>query len=258
VDFVVIIPARHASTRLPGKPLRELAGKPLIQHVYERVRASDANRIIIATDDVRIQRVAESFGAEVCMTSAEHCSGTDRLAEVVDKSTIVTGQIIVNVQGDEPLIPAQSIRQVAESLHFHPEASVATLCTPILSAVELFSPNVVKVAMNNQGYALYFSRAVIPWNRTAFMIQPDELPKHSHYYRHIGLYAYRTDFLKNYVTWPPCYLEQTECLEQLRMLWNGARIHVSCAMEESGPGVDSEDDLAQVAALIAAQDTSRS
>lgn len=258
MDFVVIIPARHASTRLPGKPLRELAGKPLIQHVYERARESDASRIIIATDDARIRRAAEGFGAEVCMTSAEHCSGTDRLAEVVEKSTIVAGQIIVNVQGDEPLIPAQSIRQVAENLHFHPEASVATLCTPILTTAELFSPNVVKVVMSNQGYALYFSRAVIPWNRAAFVTRPDELPKHSHYYRHIGLYAYRADFLKKYVTWPPCYLEQTECLEQLRILWNGAKIHVTRAMEESGPGVDTEDDLAHVAALIAAQATSPS
>ncbi len=252
MKFVVVIPARYASSRLPGKPLREILGKPLIQYVYECAQKSTTERVIIATDDERIRRAAERFGAEVCMTSTEHRSGTDRLAEVVEKLALPDEQILVNVQGDEPMIPPGLICQVAEDLCFHQQADVATLCQPIHNGAELFNPNITKVVMNKDGYAQYFSRAPIPWDRSAFPDKPAQLAENSHYHRHIGLYAYRTAFLKEYVCWPSCYLEETECLEQLRVLWNGGRIHVVPAIEEPGPGVDTEEDLLQVERLLSA------
>lgn len=248
--FRVIIPSRHASTRLPGKPLLEIGGKPMIQHVYERALESGAAEVVVATDDERIRSVALGFGAHVCMTATHHPSGTDRLAEVARLMGYADDQIIVNLQGDEPLMPPALIRQVAENLQAHTQASIATLCERIKTAGELFDPHLVKVVMDKQGYALYFSRAAIPWDRDAFTATTGELPARSEHYRHIGLYAYRAAFLQDYVQWPPCVLEQTESLEQLRALWQGRKIHVAEALEPPGIGVDVEEDLLRVRRVL--------
>jgi len=253
MSFIVIIPARYGSSRLPGKPLLLLAGKPMVQHVYERAITSGADKVIIATDDVRIQTSCSAFDAEVIMTSADHPSGTDRLAEVVNKINCSDEQIIVNLQGDEPLMPATLVHQVAKNLAQHESAGIATLCEAITCATDLFDPHIVKVVFDKQGYALYFSRAVIPWDRDVFSNSTEELSADAEHYRHIGLYAYRAGFIKQYVEWPPCQLEQLESLEQLRALWNGARIHVASAKESPGHGIDTEKDLQRVEALFEKQ-----
>ena len=250
MGFAVIIPARYASTRLPGKPLLPLAGRPMIQHVYERALDSGADHVVIATDDERIREAAQGFAADVIMTSERHPSGTDRLAEVIDKRRFADDQIIVNLQGDEPLMPAALIRQVAENLQAHEQASVSTLCEPITTAADLFDPHVVKVVIDVNGMALMFSRAAVPWDRDAFSVTVEELPERSIHFRHIGLYAYRAGFVRRYVTWPPCALEQVESLEQLRVLWNGYGIHVAVATEAPGHGVDTENDLRRVEQLL--------
>ncbi len=248
--FSVIIPARYASTRLPGKPLREIAGKPLIEHVLRCAQASGAEQVIVATDDERIAQAVKKLGAQTCMTAAQHRSGTERLAEVVSLLRIPEHRIIVNLQGDEPLIPPRIIHQVADNLEQHPPASVATLCAALENAADLFDPHVVKVVRDREGYALYFSRAPIPWDRSAFAAEDvRELP-HPHYFRHIGIYAYRAGFIREYVNWPECELEKAEALEQLRVLWNGCRIHVAEALELPGPGVDTEADLARAATRL--------
>lgn len=251
MGFSVIIPARYASTRLPGKPLREIAGKPLIEHVLRCAQASGAEQVIVATDDERIAQVVKKLGAQVCMTDAQHRSGTERLAEAVSTMRLPKDSIVVNLQGDEPLIPPRIIRQVAENLESHPSASVATLCTALEHASDLFDPHVVKVVRDREDYALYFSRAPIPWDRSAFADDDvRELP-HPHYFRHIGMYAYRAGFIQEYVNWPECELEKAEALEQLRVLWNGRKIHVAKALELPGPGVDTEADLTRAEALLA-------
>lgn len=244
--FTVLIPARYGATRFPGKPLQAVAGKPMVQHVTERARASGAARVVVATDDARIRDACQSFGVEVCMTSAEHPSGTDRLAEAAGTLGLSDGEIVVNLQGDEPLMPPAAIAQVAANLHARPDAAVATLCAPIAAATELFSPNVVKVVMDRSGYASYFSRAPIPWARDAFAAHPHKLPPDVAYHRHLGLYAYRVGFLRDFVGWPPAPTERTEALEQLRALWNGRRIHVDVAREIPPPGVDTPEDLVAV------------
>lgn len=252
--FRVAIPARYGSTRLPGKPLRLLAGRPMIEHVYRRALASGADTVVIATDDTRIQAAAEGFGATVCLTAADHASGTDRLAELVEKLGWPDETIVVNLQGDEPLMPPGLLQQVATGLEQHPPAGIATLCTRIHDAREVFDPHVVKVVSDNQGYALYFSRAPIPYHRDAFVQaggQPAILPAGTDYFRHLGLYAYRAGALRRYPRLPPCGLEQAESLEQLRALCNGIRIHVQEAREMPPTGVDTEADLVRVAALLA-------
>jgi 3-deoxy-manno-octulosonate cytidylyltransferase (CMP-KDO synthetase) len=249
--FTVLIPARYRATRFPGKPLHVLAGKPMIQHVTERARASGATRVVVATDDTRIRDACLSFGAEVCMTSAEHPSGTDRLAEAAKTLGLAGEEIVVNLQGDEPLMPPVAIAQVAGNLHARPEASIATLCAPISAATELFSRNVVKVVMDKAGYASYFSRAPIPWARDALAARPQDLPADVAYFRHLGLYAYRAGFLAEFVQWPPAPTERAEALEQLRALWNGRRIHVEVARDIPPPGVDTpEDSIAAERALL--------
>ena len=251
MGFTIIIPARHGSTRLPAKPLRIIAGKTLVEHVYRCAQRSDASEIIIATDDERIQAVAQGFGANVCMTLEEHPTGTDRLAEVVEKKNISYDDIVINLQGDEPLMPAEVINQVAHNLANREEASAATVCTPITTAKELVDPNVVKVVMDENQYAHYFSRAPIPWNRDQFPLNEDaSLSGESEYFRHIGLYAYRSGFLAEFVRWPKCPLEVIESLEQLRILWKGHKIHVDQAIKTPGPGVDTEEDLEQVSKLL--------
>ncbi|GAA0784915.1 3-deoxy-manno-octulosonate cytidylyltransferase [Marinobacterium sediminicola] len=253
MSFSVVIPARYASSRFPGKPLADLAGKPMVQHVYERACESEATRVIIATDDERIAEVALEFGAEVCMTSAEHPSGTDRLQEVVHKLGFYADDIVVNVQGDEPLIPPRIINQVAHNLMAMPTAGIATLSEPIETLEALLNPNVVKVVTDHQGMALYFSRAPIPWPRDAFMQSQDVMPEGFSWQRHIGMYAYRVKMLNDFVCWPPAPLEQTECLEQLRALWHGVGIHVDAADEAPPAGVDTPEDLERVATILLAR-----
>ena len=249
--FKVVIPARYASTRLPGKPLLDIAGKPMIEHTYQRAVESGAEQVLIATDDERVCDAARAFGAEVCMTSASHETGTDRIGEVARQYGWLPETIVVNVQGDEPLIDPALIRQVAMDLAEHEKAAIATIGTSIHHARDLFDPNVVKLALDNQGYALYFSRAPIPWDRDAFHSGTDELPEDSRHYRHIGLYAYREEFLGHYSMMEPCYLEKTEALEQLRALANGVSIHVSITELPPGHGVDTPDDLERVREILA-------
>ncbi|WP_166265909.1 3-deoxy-manno-octulosonate cytidylyltransferase [Marinobacter caseinilyticus] len=252
MSFTVVIPARYASTRLPGKPLADIGGKPMVQHVCERAAMSQASRVVVATDDDRIRQVCEGFGAEVVMTSANHVSGTDRLEEVVRKLGFDADARIVNVQGDEPLIPPSLIDQVAANLQAHPDAAIATLCESITDADTLFNPNVVKVVFGFQGMAHYFSRAPIPWarNEWASIDRQYSMPEGVSYYRHIGIYGYRVGLLKDFVTWQPAPAELAESLEQLRALHNGARIHVDIACEKPPAGVDTEADLHRLRAQI--------
>ena len=247
MSFTVVIPARYQSTRLPGKPLADIGGKPMIQWVYEQAKQAGADHVIIATDDERVEQVAKAFGAQVCMTSANHESGTERLAEVVKLMGIADDHIIVNVQGDEPLIPPSIIAQVADNLA-NSQAPMSTLAVEISDEAEVFNPNAVKVLMDKDGYAMYFSRAAIPWDRDNFannktIAQP--------LLRHIGIYAYRAGFINTYVNWQPSALEKIECLEQLRVLWYGEKIHVAVAKEAPPAGVDTPEDLQVVCDIIA-------
>tara|TARA_R110001592_G_scaffold291131_1_gene560386 strand:+ start:20156 stop:20917 length:762 start_codon:yes stop_codon:yes gene_type:complete len=252
MSFTVIIPARFASTRLPGKPLLDIAGKPMIQHVYEQALKSTADQVVIATDDIRIQELAESIGATVVMTSVDHSSGTDRLEEVVSQLGLSEDHIVVNVQGDEPLIPPEIINQVAQNLADNSCAGIATLCERIHDPKHVFNPNVVKVVFDDHGLASYFSRAPIPWARDSFMdMKADSIPLGAEYFRHIGMYAYRVEFLKNYVKWLPSMTEKTECLEQLRALSNGVKIHIEEALIPPPAGVDTEEDLQRLRMLMA-------
>lgn len=241
--FVVVIPARFASTRLPGKPLLDIAGKPMIQHVWQRAMESRAEKVLIATDDERIARIAHGFGANVVMTRTDHPSGTDRLQEVAQQQGWQEHMAVINVQGDEPLIPAAVINQVADALSANPRAEMATLCEAIRDEKQFRDPNAVKVVCNEAGEALYFSRAPIAWPR-------DGVVDVCWGYRHIGIYAYRTGFLHRYVSWPPCQLEQTEKLEQLRALYKGAVIQVEEACMPIPAGVDTQHDLDVVRALV--------
>lgn len=251
MSFTVIIPARFASSRLPGKPLAEIAGKPMIQHVFEKAQQSGAKRVIIATDNEKVAKAAKGFGAEVCMTSEQHNSGTERLAEVVEKLSIPDEEIIVNIQGDEPLIPPIIVRQVAENLAKF-KVNMASLAVKIHDAQELFNPNVVKVVTDKNGYVLYFSRSVIPYDRDQFMHLHDVEKVHlaDCYLRHIGIYAYRAGFIKQYVQWQPTQLENLEKLEQLRVLWHGEPIHVEQAKAVPEVGVDTPEDLEKVRSIL--------
>lgn len=251
MSFYVVIPARYASTRLPAKPLKDIGGKPMIQHVYERACESAAREVIVATDDARIEAVVKSFGARVCMTSPAHTSGTDRLQEVTQQLRLAATDIVVNVQGDEPLIPAAVINQVANNLAAMPEASVATLSEPIHSLADFRNPNIVKVVADHQGRALYFSRAPIPWPRDYFAAgEVVDMPEAFPCQRHIGIYAYRVALLDRFVTWPQAPLEAIESLEQLRVMWNGELIHIAEACAAVPGGVDTEADLERVRRLL--------
>ena len=230
-DFVVVIPARFAAKRLPGKPLIEFGGRPLLQHVYQAAANSNAAQVIIATDDERIETTARDFGARVVMTSPTHRTGTDRIAEAVKHLQLPGSCIVVNVQGDELGLPPALIDQVAGNLSNHQDASMASLYAPITSAHEMSNPNCVKVVVDTRGYALMFSRSAIPWNA------PDKGC------RHIGIYAYTCDFLKIYTELPVCELEQTERLEQLRALYHGHRIHMERAVAEPGLEINTPEDV---------------
>ena len=243
--FKVVIPARYQSVRFPAKALANINGKPMIQYVYEVALKSGADEIIIATDSDKIAEAVEVFGAPVCMTSEQHQSGTDRIAEVVDIMQWSDETIVVNLQGDEPLTPPEIISQVANNLITNTDASCATLCTPIQDAGDECDPNSVKVVFDNNGYALYFSRAAIPFERdTDAASQPI-------YYRHIGLYAYRASLLHRYTQLPGSELERHEKLEQLRLLSNGLRIHIAEAVSLPGAGVDTPEDLQRVQSMLA-------
>ncbi|MDH3980785.1 MAG: 3-deoxy-manno-octulosonate cytidylyltransferase [Gammaproteobacteria bacterium] len=245
MDFRVVIPARYASTRLPGKPLLPIAGRPMLQHVHERALQCGASSVVIATDDERIRDAAAAFNATVCMTAPEHVSGTERIGEVVERLGWGDDVLVVNVQGDEPMIAPALIRQVATGLSANADAAVATLAWPLDDMAELQDPNIVKVVLDRAGYALYFSRAAIPYARDVnSSVATGGL-------RHIGLYAYRAGFLASYARLPVSPLEQVEKLEQLRVLWNGLKIHVSIAEEMPGPGVDTPADLERVGRLLA-------
>lgn len=254
MTFTVVIPARYASSRLPGKPLLEIGGQPMVQRVWQQARASAASRVVIATDDERIREAARGFGAEVCMTAAAHPSGTDRLQQVAAELAFEDEHIVVNVQGDEPLVPPAVIDQVASNLAANPAADIATLCEPIADLETLRDPNAVKVVTDEQGHALYFSRAPIPWPREAFAGAPSgdasHMPAGDAWFRHIGIYAYRTRFLHRYIGWPPAPLETLEQLEQLRALYHGVRIHVGLACEAVPGGVDTPADLGRLQRLF--------
>ncbi|HSC05649.1 MAG TPA: 3-deoxy-manno-octulosonate cytidylyltransferase [Steroidobacteraceae bacterium] len=248
--FRVVIPARYASTRLPGKPLRMLAGRTLLEHVYRRALDSGADDVRIATDDERVIAAAHAFGARAEMTQASHASGTDRIAEVAAREGWDESETVVNVQGDEPLLPPVLVRQVAELLGERATAGVATLATPIESLGEFLDPNVVKVTVARTGLALYFSRAPIPWPRDGAVRGLASQTQFGGALRHLGLYAYRVGVLKRLTAMPPSALEEGEKLEQLRALDNGIAIAVGLARERPGPGVDTEEDLAAVAHLL--------
>lgn len=241
--FKVVIPARYQSVRFPAKSLADIHGKPMIQYVYEAALKSGADEVIVATDSKKIVEAVEVFGAPVCMTSDQHQSGTDRIAEVADTMKWTDDTIVVNLQGDEPLTPPDIIAQVANNLSANEQASCATLCTPITEANDVNDPNIVKVVFDNNGYALYFSRAAIPFDRDA---QITAMP----YYRHIGLYAYRASLLHSYSALPHSTLEHCEKLEQLRLLSNGLRIHVAEASSLPGAGVDTPEDLDRVKSML--------
>lgn len=253
VAFKVVIPARYGASRLPGKPLLDIGGQPLIARVLERARASAAAQIVVATDDQRIADVCVALGADVAMTGHGHHSGSDRVAEVIAQRGWETDTIVVNLQGDEPCMPPALIDQVAADLAARQGVGMATLAYPIADAPSLFDPHVVKVVIDGAGFALYFSRAPVPWHRDGFRGKRARLPHGVTFLRHIGLYAYRADFLARYVAWPAAPLELAESLEQLRVLWHGERIHVSIAGEEPGPGVDTADDVKRVLQRLAAE-----
>lgn len=238
LPFRVVIPVRYASSRLPGKPLLTFQNKPIIEHVFNNASEAGAASVLIATDDQRIVDAADKFGAEICMTSTEHNSGTDRIAEAVQSKGWKDDEVIVNVQGDEPQMTAANIKQIANLMHDHADAAIATLCHRLETIREYEDTNVVKVVKNGQGQALYFSRSPIPYLKD---VDPKVLKKHK-VYRHVGIYAYRVHYLKKFVQMPQSELEKIERLEQLRVLDAGDKIVIGQCVENPGIGVDTIDD----------------
>lgn len=246
VAFKVVIPARLASSRLPGKPLLDIAGKPMIAHVCQRALEADAEQVVVATDDQRIADVVNGLGLQAVMTDPHHPSGTERIAEVARRLNWSPETLVVNLQGDEPMMPPAPIHQVAQALAEQSAAGIATLAAPITDSAEVFNPNAVKVVIDAAGYALYFSRAAIPWHRDAFPDQASRALQQFPYWRHIGMYAYRVDFLQRYCQWPASPLETVEALEQLRILWHGEKIRVQTVEHAPEAGVDTAEDLQRV------------
>ena len=240
-DFSVIIPARYAARRLPGKPLLDIGGKPMVQHTFERASESHARQVVVATDDQRIAEAVRSFGGRVIFTADTHCCGTERLQQAASLLGLAEQEVVVNVQADEPLLPAAAIDQVATNLQTHPRAGIASLCERIPDQPQRDDPSAVKVVMDHTGFALYFSRSPIPYQSGA---------AGHHGYRHIGLYAYRVSVLNQFVRWPPAPLELAEQLEQLRALSHGVRIHVAVSEQGIPPGVDTAKDLEVVRARL--------
>ena len=250
--FRVVIPARYASTRLPGKPLADIAGKPMVVRVCEAVADCGADEIVVATDDARVYEAVQAHRYAACMTRVDHPSGTDRIAEVAALRGWSADTIVVNVQGDEPLIDPALVVATAQALEEDRDASIATAAHAITDVADFFNPNVVKVVTTTKNRALYFSRAPIPWHRDGFALQREFLPSGHLPSRHVGLYAYRVDFLQRYGTLSQCPIEQWEALEQLRALWHGYHIHVIECAHPPAPGVDTPEDLARVQAIFAA------
>ncbi len=244
--FKVVIPARYASSRLPGKPLVPIAGKPMILHVCDRAKESQAEEIVVATDDSRIFKAVSDYGFTAIMTRDDHTNGTERIAEVCSRLGWQSSDIVVNLQGDEPSVPSELIRTLALGLLSQQAANIATLATPVIELEQIFNPNHVKVVLDQFGYALYFSRAAIPWDRDNFHQHEQFKSSRFEYLRHIGMYAYSVDFLERYVAWSTSVLEQVESLEQLRILWYGERIFVRIIDQEPEPGVDTLNDLRRV------------
>ncbi|MDD2724635.1 MAG: 3-deoxy-manno-octulosonate cytidylyltransferase [Methylovulum sp.] len=249
--FKVVIPARYASTRLPGKPLLGIAGLPMIAHVCKRASEAGAEEIIVATDDGRIMQTVQDLGFNAVMTRTDHQSGTERIAEVAQQRGWAEDTVIVNLQGDEPLIPPDYIRDVAAALAGQQHAGIATLAAGIIDADEIFNPNAVKVVLDQHGYALYFSRAPIPWERGNFSATGGTPSGKMPYLRHIGIYAYRVAFLQRYCQWPASVLETVESLEQLRILWQGEAVRVQTVAQTPPAGVDTLEDLQRVEKLLA-------
>jgi len=249
MHFRVVIPARYASSRLPGKPLADIGGRPMVLHVVERALQAGAESVVVATDDSRVQQAVAAAGYPVIMTSPDHQSGTERLVEVAETLGWDDDTLVVNVQGDEPLIDPALIREVARQLVLHQDAVMATLAHPIHDHADFINPNVVKVVADEAGYALYFSRAPIPWPRDAFASQ-QAMPHELGALRHIGLYAYRAGFLRTYASLAASPLERFEMLEQLRVLWHGHRISLGITPVAPVPGVDTPEDLARVRGLF--------
>lgn len=248
MSFTIIIPARFASTRLPGKPLADLGGAPMVVRVAQQAAQVRSARVVVATDDARIEKAVGDAGIETLLTRADHPTGTDRLAEAVDLLGLSDHSIVVNVQGDEPFLAPELIKRVAEKLVLHEDAAIATACHPLQTMAEARNPNVVKVVLDHLGYALYFSRALIPFARDAIASLPEDAilpsyPAEHPLYRHYGLYAYRASFLRLFPTLPVAPIETAEKLEQLRALWHGYRIAVEVADEAPAPGIDTEEDL---------------
>lgn len=251
MEFRIVIPARYDAERLPGKPLLEIAKKPMIQHVYERALESGAESVVIATDDKRIQEAAEKFGAQVCMTSSDHKTGTDRVAEACIALDYDEDEIVVGVPCDLPEIQPDIIRQVAADLDEHDNVKVSSICEPIRSPEQVFDPTVVKVVVNHRNYAVYFSRAPIPWDRDTFNFKDySKIELDSTHFRHIGVYAYRASFLSDYVEWADSPIENIERLEQLRTIWNGGRIHMCIAKKRMPVGVATKEELERVRAEL--------
>ncbi|WP_028537011.1 3-deoxy-manno-octulosonate cytidylyltransferase [Paludibacterium yongneupense] len=248
--FTVVIPARMASSRLPGKPLADIAGVPMVVRVAQQAQKSAAGGVIVATDHDAVLAACREHGVEAVATRADHACGTDRLAEVVDILALAVSDIVVNVQGDEPLIEPELIDRLAGLLAAG-DAPMATLAHPLASIDEMFNPNVVKVVLDHAGRALYFSRAPIPYARDDFALQATALPSGLPALRHIGMYAYQAGFLKTYTALAPAALERFEALEQLRVLWHGYAIKVAVVDQAPHAGVDTADDLARVRALFA-------
>ncbi len=251
LGFKVVIPARYGSTRLPGKPLLPMAGRPMIAHVLARARESGAEHIVVATDDLRILQSVQALGGQAVMTRADHLSGTERIAEVAALYGWHDSDIIVNLQGDEPLIPPAYLSAVAAALAGQQRAGVATLAAAITDPEEIFNPNAVKVVLDQNGYALYFSRAPIPWQRGAFTLSGGQPSGKQPYYRHIGLYAYSVAFLNRYCHWSAALLESVEALEQLRILWHGEAVYVHIVEAPPAAGVDTQEDLLRVERALA-------
>ena len=248
--FRVVIPARYASSRLPGKPLADIGGRPMVVRVLERAMQAGAESVVVATDDARVQQAVESAGYQALLTSPDHQSGTERLVEVAETLGWSDDTLVVNVQGDEPLIDPVLIREAARQLVLHDDAVMATLAHPIHDHADFINPNVVKVVTDEAGYAVYFSRAPIPWPRDAFAAQA-AMPYELGALRHIGLYAYRAGFLRTYAGLAISPLERYEMLEQLRVLWHGHRISLGITPTAPAPGVDTPDDLERVRQLFA-------
>ncbi len=247
MSFAVVIPARYGSSRLPGKPLADIGGRPMLAHVWTRACRSEADEVIVATDDARVADAARELGASVELTSADHPSGTDRVEEVARARGWADERIVVNVQGDEPLLPPALIDQVAGLLEDSPQAGMATLAEPIADAADVFRSSVVKVVADAGGNALYFSRAPLPWDREAFAAGPPaSLPSPGLWRRHLGIYAYRARLLHDFVAWSPAPLERVEALEQLRVLHHGETIRLADALEPCPGGVDTPEDLERV------------